>query len=699
MREKLIMMKDAKYRPMELIHDFKFIPCTFPQDVELPTPKKRIDRIKALGYGGIALNPSFENYLTPESVAEATEWIRYAKEQGLLVWIYDEKFYPSGGAGGQVARENPTYEAKALAVVTGQPDERGCIVINSPHGYSSVVVAYVCNLKEDGIPDYETLKDITDKKTFGGGVLYDCGGDTQKIGYAFFGKSAFEYCTTSYNTRGVRRYTDTLNVNAVNAFLKKTFGEYEAKLGKLGDWVESVFTDEPQNGALCRVQYCPNFREAVISQQTEVFKVYDMPDSNVEFTPYIPWTEKMEESFAKQHGYELMPMLPQLFFDDSFEGKRIRADYWQTVSDLFYEAYGKSYALFCEEQGILYSGHFLYEEDFLKHPYMHGDLLKQLGAMHIPGCDLLHATPKEVLASSTAVKFATSAAQLFERQDCMAEASNICKDIYPMTSKAYKLAMALEMAMGITRFLSYYTDTCLPDDELKECCDYTARIGSCMADMEAVRNCFVYVPNRELMGESYPSWDVTKRKEYTEVTALTHHFTSGIAEALLRKQIDFNFINDEWLEKIARGDKPQWFDEEKAVLVVPPNVSLSAELTERFVLISAETAEDVCEELRTLGYQDVCTDTSNQLISLHKLGDEKEAYLLVNVGEDFAGNININPILDLSDVRISLYNPHTDTEEPLYIKEAEQGVCIYQSIPGEEARILLLNRNITEGEK
>lgn len=690
-------IKDAKYRPIELLHDFHFVPCTFPQDAELPTPKERIDRIKALGYGGIGLNPSFENYLTPESIEEAAEWIRYAREQGLLVWIYDEKFYPSGGAGGQVVRENPAYEAKALAVVTGKPDDRGCIVINSPHGYSSVMAAYVCDLKEDGTPDYDTLTDITDRKLFGGGVLYDCKGNIQKIGYAFFGKSAFEHCTTSHNTRGVRRYTDTMNRDAVNLFLQKTFGGYEAQLGRLGDWVEGVFTDEPQNGALCREPYCPTFCEAVVSQQTEVFKVYDMPDSKVAFTPYIPWTEKMEETFCRQHGYELTPMLPRLFFDEGERGKRVRADYWQTVSDLFYQSYSANYAEFCEKQGLSYSGHFLYEEEFSRHPYMHGDLLKQLGAMHIPGCDLLSATPDKVLASSTAVKFATSAAQLYHRRDCMAEASNVSKDIYPITPEGYKLAMALEMAMGLTRFLSYYTDTCMPPQELRACCDYTARIGSCLADMEPVRNCFVYVPNRELMEESYPSWDVTKRKEYSEATAETHDFISGIAETLLRNGMDFNFINDEWLEKISQGTHFSWFDDERAVLVIPPHVSLPAELTERFVVVADKSIQDACQTLKAMGYQDASTDSESQLISLHKVGEEKEAYLLVNIGEHFAGDVKITPKLAWSDGRVSLYNPHTNEEEFLQAQAQGTGICL--SIPSKEARIILLNRSLTEGEK
>lgn len=52
-------MKKTTVRPIELVHDFKFIPCCFPQDAPLPSPKERLDRLKALGYGGVALCPDY----------------------------------------------------------------------------------------------------------------------------------------------------------------------------------------------------------------------------------------------------------------------------------------------------------------------------------------------------------------------------------------------------------------------------------------------------------------------------------------------------------------------------------------------------------------------------------------------------------------------------------------------------------------
>lgn len=112
---------NTKYRPIELVHDFRFIPCCFPQDIPLPPPKERLLRLKRLGYGGVAVSPSYDAYLTEESMKETLELIRYAGELGLRVWIYDEKFNPSGSAGGTVPHEHPTLEAKALAMLCAVP--------------------------------------------------------------------------------------------------------------------------------------------------------------------------------------------------------------------------------------------------------------------------------------------------------------------------------------------------------------------------------------------------------------------------------------------------------------------------------------------------------------------------------------------------------------------------------------------------
>ena len=648
------MKKDNYYRPIEIVHDFKFIPCTFNQDQELLSPKQRLKKLKELGYGGVALCPSYDDYLSKESFNQVCDVIKYAKELGLLVWIYDEKFYPSGSAGGIVPRQNPWHEAKAIAMVTATVDKKGVIYINSPHGYGEVISCFLCEKDKDGKINFENIIDITKYKTFGGGIVYDCGDNKNLVAVAFFPKSAFEFCTTSHNTRGVRRYIDTLNKQAVECFLNKTYDGYE-RLGRIGDYVEAVFTDEPQIPGLCRQNYRNNYLEFVYACQSEVFRVLDIPDEKVAFTPYIPWTENFSREFLDMHGYDLMGLLPRLFLDESEKGNKVRLDYWKTVSMLFEKNYGETYANFASGNGVKYSGHFLYEEDFDKHPYMHGDLLSQLSKMDIPGCDMLNALPENILKNCTAVKFASSATDLYGKKDVMIEASNILKDVFPMSISSYSLATATETVLGANRFLSYYTDFAMSEKETKKCTDFTANLLSRLDGMVPQRKVFVYVPNDDIYGESYPSRSVSEMRAYGNRLSSINSFILKIGEALIRKNIDFNFIND---ERMANLPKDRFSD---CILVVPTNAKLPIGAEKFSKIINGDNPLVVADTLYSLGCFNVKTNKPSNLISLYKIGQETEAFLIVNLGEDYEGEIILNTNSENTDFII--YDPHTDTEE------------------------------------
>ncbi|MBQ4623166.1 MAG: hypothetical protein IJB51_01335, partial [Clostridia bacterium] len=68
-------------------------------------PKDRtilMDAIKDYGFGGVVTNPSYDNWYAgyPENAREFKNLLAELDERGLDFWIYDEKGYPSGYAGG-----------------------------------------------------------------------------------------------------------------------------------------------------------------------------------------------------------------------------------------------------------------------------------------------------------------------------------------------------------------------------------------------------------------------------------------------------------------------------------------------------------------------------------------------------------------------------------------------------------------------
>ena len=72
--------------------------------------------MKEMGMGGVFIHPRpwlITEYLSDEYLELVRYSIDQGKELGLLIWLYDENSYPSGFAGGHVARAMPELENRA----------------------------------------------------------------------------------------------------------------------------------------------------------------------------------------------------------------------------------------------------------------------------------------------------------------------------------------------------------------------------------------------------------------------------------------------------------------------------------------------------------------------------------------------------------------------------------------------------------
>ena len=84
-----------------------------------------IERLQGQGFGGVVCNVSFDQYLESDAKWQAfTRAVGEAKKAGMALWLYDERGYPSGNAGGLVLRDHPEWEARGL-LVAGHGMRRG----------------------------------------------------------------------------------------------------------------------------------------------------------------------------------------------------------------------------------------------------------------------------------------------------------------------------------------------------------------------------------------------------------------------------------------------------------------------------------------------------------------------------------------------------------------------------------------------
>lgn len=103
-------------------------------------------------------------------------------------------------------------------------------------------------------------------------------------------------------------------------------------------------------------------------------------EDSLELSPEYLWTPKLLEEFKSRRGYDLTPYLPLIFipnlrfdiknrastddpalFDTKTEmGKRVRMDYYQTLTDLYTENHVKALQQWCEGHGWNYRGQVAY---------------------------------------------------------------------------------------------------------------------------------------------------------------------------------------------------------------------------------------------------------------------------------------------------------------------------------------------------
>jgi hypothetical protein len=278
-------------------------------------------------------------YLSEAYFAAIEAVLADCRALGMRAWIYDEHNWPSGTAGGRVPRHHP----EAVAWVVEVETQRAVSAEEARRAADDPAVLHACWLSAAG----PVAAKHGAPPAQGGAALvcYRLRRDTSQ-GLPVRGSL---WC------RGERGALDMLSPEACRSFLQEAYQPIADRfLPQYADVLVGFFTDEPAlasgGGAL-------------------------------------PWTEAMPEQFREAYGYDLLPCLPDLTFDTP-TAARTRTDFWSLVTRLSAEAFAGQLADWCEEHGLLLTGHMLAEESAAS-VRAHGDTPAHLRRMHVPGCDLL----------------------------------------------------------------------------------------------------------------------------------------------------------------------------------------------------------------------------------------------------------------------------------------------------------------------
>ena len=453
-------------RPMKMLHG-----CGINREMTAEERKKTInaclERIKRLGYAGIVTNVDFDRYLESEENWESFRYeVLRAHELGLRVWLYDEHGYPSGGAGGITLRDHPEYEALGLVLVEEAAEPGVTAAINLPRGHDY----FISTGREIISPD---------------GQIAFVNADEDGRAFAFAVKRVYEGTHAEHNVHSSRRYINVLDKNAVKAFIDNTYKAYRENLGELFCVCEAIFTDEP------------SIMAAYLNFGLYPGRVGDEFDDTLPLLPLVPWEKSIPALYKEKWGEDLLPRLGDLFGDATPSKTETRYRFYKLTSEMFENAFYGQIGAYCESAGIDFTGHVLLEEDLLLHPVFEGNIFRFVGKMGIPGIDMLSTIPENILFMAATPKLISSAAHLLlGKQEVMSEVSGHNEGAHKrhFGVREMKASIALQRALGVTIYPSYYSDTAVSEKDFISFTDYTERLTKALNGGKPFANLLLYYP-------------------------------------------------------------------------------------------------------------------------------------------------------------------------------------------------------------
>ena len=154
-------------------------------------------------------------------------------------------------------------------------------------------------------------------------------------------------------------WVDLMNPGMVQAFIDCSYTPYVERYARQKHSI-GIFTDEPQLS----------------------------PRSTIPNTGMVSYSPVMDKIFRERCGYDLYPALPSLF-DTTGNFRKVRLDYYRTVSYCFEQAFSKKIGDYCRENGFIWTGHYNGENSPTLTMRNTGNMMQQFRHMQQPGIDAL----------------------------------------------------------------------------------------------------------------------------------------------------------------------------------------------------------------------------------------------------------------------------------------------------------------------
>lgn len=485
---------------------------------------EQIEYFKEMGMGGfhIHVRVGLKNrYLDDEFMELVRYCDRKAKENGLLCWLYDEDRYASGIAGGEVTK-TVAFRARSLQLTTHKRDDitdfREDFLEKQRRNEKTagcLLRLYDVVLEEGCLKEFQMIEPLQDPGEVRGKIWYL---------YEIMEKET-PWCNN-------QTYADTLNEDAVKAFIAKTHERYADVLQEeFGKSVPAIFTDEP---------HIPGMSLSAHAIEMESIG--------------LPFTEKLPELYMQKCGLDFFQAVPDMVWNRKGEEISQQRYYlYEVCAEQFVSAYCGTIGKWCRDHGILSTGHILGEESLAGQAGAVGEAMRCYREFQLPGIDNLCD-----FREFSSVKQASGVAHQQGREGVLSELYGVTQ--WDFDFEGYKLAGDWQAALGVTTRVPHLAWASMAGEAKRDYPaaigwqspwykdfgyieDHFARVNYCLTRGEPMVRVGMIHPIETMWLYQGAAGRIQGRKEQLETDF------KNITEWLLTNGIDFDYIAESALEE------------------------------------------------------------------------------------------------------------------------------------------------------
>jgi len=300
--------------------------------------RKVLQESKEAGYYGLGILPSYgmtPEYMTPEFLAQYKAAVEIADSLGMKICLYDEYYFPSGMAGGNLVKQYPGAVSKRLDMEITLVAGPVSIEQPMPAGIFLGAVA----MEESSFKRINLSNRVSN-----GRLSADLpAGDWRVMVY-----------TLNPDNSSERNHVDYLSPEAVQRFIELTYEKYYQTFPEhFGTTIDFAFYDEP----------CLRWVEGGRT-----------------------WTGDFNKKFMERYGIDPIELYPSLWFDIGPETESARNQLLGFRAELYAQGFPKVINDWCRAHKIQLTGH-VDQEEILNPVATCGDLIKAFKYQDIPAVD------------------------------------------------------------------------------------------------------------------------------------------------------------------------------------------------------------------------------------------------------------------------------------------------------------------------